>query len=66
VKADDPGSLRIIEVAAHRVPEHGFQLLHPIRLGEDGMTQGSGLIAAFGRLLDGKMISLAGIDGPLP
>jgi len=53
VQPDDFGSIRVVEVAAHRIAHHLAELVEIVRFGED-RTDRAGRVPAFGGFLDDK------------
>lgn len=50
MKPDEGWSICLVKTAAHGILDHRFQFLECLSFGEDGMTEGSSLEAAFRRL----------------
>src|SRR5208337_3652330 len=53
-ETDDTWSFGGVKVAGDRVADHGLELVEGIRVGKNGETEGTGLVAAFGCLLHGE------------
>src|SRR5260370_21324845 len=54
VQADQAGSRRVIEVAAHGVSDHGAKLLKRFRLRKNGVAEGPRFVSTFGRFFNAK------------
>jgi hypothetical protein len=54
VQANDTELIGVFKMAFNGIAEHGFQFFERVRLGKDGMAEGTGFVAAFGRLLDSE------------
>jgi len=54
VESDDPGAAGFVEMAADSIADALLEFGEGFGLGEDGLTEGPGLVAPFGRFLNQK------------
>src|SRR5216684_9324157 len=54
VETDLAGPLRVIEMAAHGVSDHGAKLLKRFRLRKNGVAEGPRFVSTFGRFFNAK------------
>jgi hypothetical protein len=54
VESDDPRAAGFVEMAADSIADALFEFWEGFGLGEDGLTEGLGLVAPFGRFLNQK------------
>ncbi len=54
MKADDPGAAGFVEMAADGIADALFEFWEGFGLGEDGLAEGTSLVAPFGRLFNNK------------
>lgn len=54
MEANDTGLIGIVEMAFNGIAEHGFEFFEGFRLRKNGVSKGTGFVAALWRLVDSK------------